>query len=227
MLRRYEIYTLREGVPPEQVRRLEEAFRRCSDFIPEVNHSIVGANLSDQLIHMVWEHSYDSPEAYQRYMVHPYHANILDRYLLNDSPERLVTASPLGDGVLVGYSCETPVYYMKEGVRKVVLLGLDGPSSSDERAGFIDALRKLADTEPGVVLSVVEPNTMGVAWFDGITPILPPSKWTHIWELGFESLDAYHAYQRGAAPLARAENEGWTDSGVVTRAAELHYLVNL
>jgi stress responsive alpha/beta barrel protein len=225
MLRRYEIYTLREGAPPEQVRRLEEAFRRCGEFIPEVNHSIVGSNLSDQAIHMVWEHSYDSPEAYQRYMVHPYHANILDRYLLNDSPERIVTTSPLGDGVLVGYTCETPVYYMKEGVRKVVLFGLVG--TLDEQATFIDALRQLADTEEGVVLSVVEPNTMGVAWFDGVTPILPPSQWTHIWELGFESLDAYHAYQRGVAPMARTENEGWTGTGVVSQAVELHYLVNL
>jgi hypothetical protein len=163
--------------------------------------------------------------------VHPYHANILDRYLLNDSPERLVTTSPLGDGVLVGYACETPIYYMKDGVRKVVLFGLDGPSSSSgSQAGFIDALRKLADSQPGVVLSVVEPNTMGVAWFDGVTPILPPSQWTHIWELGFVSLDAYHAYQAGDSPMARAERDGWTGpgiSGVVSRAAELHYVVNL
>jgi hypothetical protein len=231
MLRRYEIYTLREGVSAEQAQLLEEAFRRCGEFIPELNHSVVGTNLSDQSVDVVWEHSYDSPEAYQRYMVHPYHANVLDRYLLNDSPERLVTTSPLGDGVLVGYTCETPIYYMKDGVRKVVLFGLDGPrSSSDAQARFIGGLRKLADSEPGVVLSVVEPNTMGVAWFDGVTPILPPSQWTHIWELGFESLDAYHAYQVGDAPLARAEHDGWSGpgaSGVVSRSAELHYVVNL
>jgi hypothetical protein len=227
MLRRYEIYTIREGVSPEQVGRLEEAFRTCGEFIPELNHSIVGTNLSDQPIHLVWEHSYDSPEAYQRYMVHPFHANILDRYLLNDSPERIVTTSPLGDGVLCGYACETPVYYMKEGVRKVVLFGLDGPP--EQEAAFIQALRTLADTEPGVVLSVIEPNTMGVAWFDGVTQILPPSQWTHVWELGFESLDAYHAYQGGASSFARSENAGWTGegSGVVSRAVELHYLVNL
>jgi hypothetical protein len=231
MLRRFEIYTLRDGVPADSVKRLEQAFTACGEFIPEVNHSVVGTNLSDQPIHLVWEHSYDSPEAYQRYMVHPYHANVLDRYLLNDSPERIVTSSPLGDGVLVGYACETPVYYVKDGVRKVVLFGLSGPEAETGRGGFIDALRKLADTEEGVVLSVVEPNTMGVAWFDGVTPILPPSQWTHVWELGFESLDAYQAYQRGDHPLARSENEGWigfgVGGGVVSQAVELHYVVKL
>jgi hypothetical protein len=143
---------------------------------------------------------------------------------LNDCPERIVTESVLGDGVLVGYVCESPIYYMKEGVRKVVLLGLRGPAG--EQASLISALRRLADTEDGVVLSVVEPNTMGTAWFDGVTPILPPSQWTHVWELGFESMDAYDAYQRGDSPLARSEREGWTGEDVVKRAVELRYVVN-
>jgi hypothetical protein len=227
VLRRFEIYSLAEGAPAQRVQSLEEACRTCAKFIPEVNHSVVGNNLSDQPIHLIWEHSYDSPEAYQRYMVHPYHANVLDRYLLNDSPERVVANSPLGDGVLVGYSCEDPVYYLKRGVRKVMLFGLSGPEAGSQRDGFIEALRKLAHTEPGVLLSVVEPNTMGIAWFDGVTPILPPSRWTHIWELGFESLDAYHSYQRGGGPLARSEVDGWTGEGkgVVSQAVELYYKV--
>jgi hypothetical protein len=227
VLRRFEIYSLAGDAPPDHVQRLEEACRTCSQFIPEVNHSVVATNLSNQPIHLIWEHSYDSPEAYQRYMVHPYHANVLDRYLLNDSPERVVTNSPLGDGVLVGYTCEDPVYYLKQGFRKVVLFGLDGPDAGRKQDGFIDALRKLAGTEPGAVLSVVEPNTMGIAWFDGVTPILPPSRWTHIWELGFDSLDAYDRYQASDSALARSERDGWTGQGkgVVSQAVELHYLV--
>ena len=229
MLRRFEIYSLAGDARPDHVSRLEQACRTCAQFIPEVNHSVVGKNLSKQPIHLIWEHSYDSPEAYQRYMVHPYHANVLDRYLLNDSPERVVTNSPLGDGVLVGYTCEDPVYYLKQGVRKVVLFGLDGPEAESKRAGFIDDLRNLAHTEPGAVLSVVEPNTMGIAWFDGVTPILPPSRWTHIWELGFESPDLYNRYQAGDSPFARSERDGWTGEGkgVVSQAVELHYRVEL
>ncbi len=221
MLRRFEIYSVRDGVPSEDVERLEAAFRRCGDHIPELRHSVVGRNLSDEPIHMVWEHAYDSPEAYQRYMVHPYHANVLDRYLLNDSPERIVTDGVLGDGALVGYACEKPIYFMDVGVRKVVLFGLGGPDA--EQAAFIDTLRSLPLKDDSVQLSLVERNTMGVAWFDGVTPILPPSPWTHIWEAGFKSLDAYQAYQAGDGSLAAAERGGWQDEPAVQQAVELHY----
>jgi hypothetical protein len=216
VLRRFEIYTMADGTAPEKVLELEEAFRRCGDFIPELTHSVVGKNLSEVDVDMVWEHGYESPEAYQRYMVHPFHANILDRYLLNDCPERIVGNSPLGDGTLVGYTCDGPTYLI-----------LEGPD--EQQQSFIEALRSLAGSEAGVVLSVVEPNTFGVAWFDGVTPMLPPSQWTHVWELGFESAEAYDAYQKGQSPLARAEAAGWEDdgSGVVRQAVELHYSVSL
>ncbi len=227
MLRRFEIYTMSEGAAAEKERALESAFRRCGDFIPEMLHSVVGKNLSDARVQMVWEHAYESPEAYQRYMVHPFHANILDRYLLNDCPERIVADSPLGDGTLVGYSCEGPVYFMDHGLRKVVLFGLEG--TAEQQGSFVEALRGLATIQDGVTLSVVEPNTFGVAWFDGVTPILPPSQWTHIWELGFSSAETYDAYQQGDSPLARAEASGWKEDGcdAVRQAVELHYTVNL
>jgi hypothetical protein len=225
VLRRFEIYSIREGVPAEQVGNLVDAFERCGEHIPELHDSIVGHNLSSAPIHLVWEHSYDSPEAYQRYMVHPYHANVLDRYLLNDSPERIVTDGVLGDGALVGYECEAPVYYMDRGVRKVVLLGLGGPE--DEVNAFIDDLRSLALKEDTVTLSVVAANTMGIAWFDGVTPILAPSQWTHVWEVGFESLDAYDAYQSGDGRPAQAERGGWQTENMVRQSVELHYQVRL
>src|SRR4029078_7219482 len=98
MLGRFEIYTLAPGVSDEEAARLADVFRHAGRYIPELDHSVAGTNLSPSSVDLVWEHSYASPEAYQRYMVHPYHANVLDRYLLNDSPERLVSASPLRDG---------------------------------------------------------------------------------------------------------------------------------
>jgi hypothetical protein len=227
VLRRFEIYTMAEDAPPDKVLELEEAFRRCGEYIPEMTHSVVGKNLSSLDVQMVWEHGYESPEAYQRYMIHPFHANILDRYLLNDCPERIVGNSPLGDGTLVGYSCDGPVYLMHDGMRKVVLFGLEGSDAQVET--FLGALRGVADAQEGVTLSVVEPNTFGVAWFDGVTPMLPPSQWTHVWELGFVSPEAYDAYQKGPSPLAQAEAAGWVGEGsdVVRQATEMHYSVKL
>jgi hypothetical protein len=108
-----------------------------------------------------------------------------------------------------------------------VLFGLDGTGEQVE--SFLAALRGVADSAEGVTLSVVEPNTFGVAWFDGVTPILPPSQWTHVWELGFSSAEAYDAYQKGSSPMARAEAAGWAgeDASVVRQSAELHYSVKL
>jgi len=70
---------------------------------------------------VVWEHAFTSPEAYQRYMAHPFHANVLDRYLLNDSPQRVVVDNDLGAG-LVGYHCTGPVFELASGIRRIVLL---------------------------------------------------------------------------------------------------------
>lgn len=225
MLRRFEIYTVAPSAPPERVAAMEQAFWRCGEFIPEVVHSVVGSNRSSLNVQVVWEHAYASSEAYQRYMAHPFHANILDRYLLSDSPERLVTESPLVDGGLVGYSCQEPVYHLEKGTRKLVLFGLDGPDEA--RHSFIATLRGLAGTVDGVVLSVVEPNTFGAAWMDGVTPITAAPSWTHVWELGFVSDDAYRAYQEGTSPTAVAERDGWRSAGgLVTKAAEMVYEVD-
>ena len=84
MLRRFEVYALRPDAPADAVVGLEEACRRCGRFIPEVLDGAVGTNLSDAPVQLVWEHAYASPEAYRRYMVHPYHAAVIDRYLLPD-----------------------------------------------------------------------------------------------------------------------------------------------
>ena len=228
VLRRFEIYTMARRVPPgQECSQLEEAFRRCGDFIPEMTHSVVGKNLPTSTSTWCGSTAMSHRRRTSATWSIPFHANILDRYLLNDCPERIVGNSPLGDGTLVGYSCDGPVYLMHDGMRKVVLFGLEGPTTEQE--AFIESLRGLAGSEDGVVLSVVEPNTFGVAWFDGVTPMLPPSQWTHVWELGFVSAEAYDEYQRAPSPLARAEAAGWKGEGseVVRQAVEMHYAVKL
>jgi hypothetical protein len=87
MLRRLETYGFRADTTPEQVDDLARVLRRTGWFIPEVLDSAVGRNRSSAGVDLVWEHSYESPEAYARYMCHPYHICILDRYLLPEAPE--------------------------------------------------------------------------------------------------------------------------------------------
>ena len=100
MLRRWEIYALAPNVTREQVEEMEERLLEARRFLPELLYSAVGYNQSSAGYDIAWEHAYESPESYQRYMVHPYHSNVIDRYLLNDSPERIVTDSDLDAGLV-------------------------------------------------------------------------------------------------------------------------------
>jgi hypothetical protein len=224
MLRRFEVYALRPDAPADGVHALESACRNCGNFIPEVLDSAVGTNRSEAPVQMVWEHAHASPEAYRRYMVHPYHAVVLDRYLLQDSPERIVVDDPLGAG-LVGYSCDGPSYRMPGSVRRLVLLRLQSASSPEDVARLRDALERAPEDAPEMAVSVMAANTMGAAWFDGVTPVTGPPRWTHVWEQGFSDLDALESYRRGDSRTAAIERSGWERDvgGIVKRSVELFY----
>ncbi len=227
MLRRFEIYSLNAGAPTTQLEAFRAACARCGEFIPEVLHSRVGHNVSDAPVQLVWEHAFASPEAYQRYMVHPYHASVLDRFLLPDSPERVVTDNDLGAG-LVGYACEGPVFAMSAGVRRLVLLRADRRASSTQIGRFTESLAAGPTDAPQMVLSVVAANTLSSAWFDAVTPIAGRPRWTHVWEQGFADTDALRAYREGASALAEAERRGWDGwtEGIIERTIDLHYRID-
>ncbi|HEY7947404.1 MAG TPA: Dabb family protein [Acidimicrobiales bacterium] len=226
MLRRFEVYALRPDVPADRVRDLETACRRCGQFIPEVLDGAVGTNLSEAPIDLVWEHAYASPASYGRYMVHPYHAVVLDRHLLPDSPERIVIDGPLAAG-LFGYACDNPSYRMHAGIRRIVLLRLDSDASDTDVARLGESLEQTRREVPDMAVSVFAANTMGAAWFDGVTPVMGPPRWTHLWEQGFSSLDALDGYRHGGSTMAEAERAGWDGwmGGIVKRSAELFYAV--
>jgi hypothetical protein len=186
MLRRFEIYSLDPKAPQEKVAAMHASMRNARHYIPEVLHSAVGYNKSDVAVNFVWEHAYESPASYQRYMVHPFHANIYDRYLLNDSPERIVTDNPYDVGLL-GYSCDGPIYYLPPGTaRRLVLLRL-----AEGQADFFRAITAEAQSgNPQMIVSVFAENTFATRWLDGVTKILDSTTYSHIWEQGYDSLAA-------------------------------------
>lgn len=184
MLRRWEIYKLDPMATKEQVEAMERALLECQRYLPELLYSAIGHNRSPAGYDIAWEHAYESPESYQRYMVRPYHSNIIDRYLLNDSPERVVADSDLDAG-LVGYSCDGPLFHLPSGcVRRLVLLRL--------RPGSADMFQALAErtkaANPGMILSVFAENTFATRWMDGVNQIFKQTTFTHIWEQGFATL---------------------------------------
>ncbi|MCU1458500.1 MAG: hypothetical protein JWL73_2592 [Actinomycetia bacterium] len=225
MLRRFEIYSLREGAPADAVARLRLALRDCARYIPEVLHSAIGTNIADNALEIAWEHAYESPEAYQRYMVHPFHAGILDRYLMA-GPERVTSDNGLGAGI-GGYECDTPVYFQPSGVRRIVMLQIAPDATTEQLEGFSEAVRNAPEDSPELTTSVFAENGMATRWFDGVTPVTAAAKWTHLWEQGFVSLDACKAYLTGPSALAEAERGRWADwlDGIVLD--ELHVTYEL
>jgi hypothetical protein len=224
MLRRFEMYAVRSDAADGARRRFEDACRGCGHHISEVIDSAVHTNLSEAPVQLVWEHAYDSPDAYRRYMVHPYHATELDRFILADSPERVVADDALGAG-LVGYRCDDPVYRMAGGMRRIVLLRVRAGLSPERERELRAALEAAPAETPGMVLAVAARNTLGAAWFDGVTPVGPPPGWSHLWEQGFADRHALDSYRAGSSSLARAERAGWIGwmDGAITRAADVFY----
>ena len=90
-----------------------------------------------------------------------------------------------------------------------------------------EALERAPEVVPDMVVSVMAANTMGSAWFDGVTPVMGPPRWTHVWEQGFPSLDALEpiATARRPRPGSSAPAGSGGPGGVVKRAAELFYEV--
>lgn len=217
MLRRFEMYKMREGTSPETVAELEEILRGCGRYIPQVLHSVVGTNLTDAGVEMVWEHAYESAETYYRqYMCHPYHICVFDRYLLPDSPGRVIENDSTGLG-LVGYEIDAPTFYCKDGFRRLVMLRMREEAPAERVDALLEGLQGAPADAPELVVSIAAANSMGQEWFPGV--------WTHVWEQAFEDEAGVDAYLKGDSPLARAERAGWRDAAteVVEASVDVRY----
>jgi hypothetical protein len=217
MLRRYEIYSVDPALT-EGTAKLRQALLDTAAYIPEMLHSAVGDNLTDAPVQLAWEHAYESAEAYRRYMVHPYHASVLDRYLLTDAPERVMTNNDSGLG-LVGFSCEPGEYYLASGLRRLIALNMG--SASD---GEVEDVAAMVAGTPGLTTSIFSPNSFGACWYDGENPTGPPPEWTHLWEQGFTSDDQLQAYLNGSSAAADAERE-WTKVAGVAGSTTVCYVI--
>jgi hypothetical protein len=200
VLRRFESYAFDESATAEQIADLASALRRCGEFIPEVHDSVVGMNQSEADVALVWEHAYEGPESYARYMCHPYHICVLDRYLLPESPECITAPrAQLGLG-LMGYEIDDAPFRRDAGVRRVVAMRAASGIDDREWSGFVSALTDRAELR----VSIVAANTMGLEWF--------PNGWTHVWEQAYDDERAMQRAIGGEAELLSAGPiEGWVD----------------
>jgi len=204
MLRRFESYGFAPNASAAAQDDLARVLRHAGTYVPEVLDAAVGRNRSDVAVDLVWEHAYASPDAYARYMCHPFHICVLDRYLLPENPE-CITASrrelQLG---LLGYEVDGAPFRAASGVRRVVAMRAEPDAARDVVDAFVASLGARVGAVPGLTASVAAPNAMGLEWF--------PDGWTHVWEQAFVDEDAMRASSPDErALLARGPMGEWID----------------
>ena len=196
-IRRWEMFSLAPDAPAPARERLTRAMRDCDRFIPGITRCAVGTNTAGGPIELVWETTYVSVGAYRStYMTHPYHAALLDRFLLPDCPERITTTNSFGAG-LVGYSIARDRPLGPVAVRRLLLLDFDAAADAG------DAALAVAATDDGWSDSILAENTMASRWFDGETDLGGRPAWTHIWDQCFRTVEQFDAHRHGDTEAAR------------------------
>jgi hypothetical protein len=186
--------------------------RDCDRFVPGITRCAVGTNVADGPIELVWETTYASIGAYaSTYMTHPYHAALLDRFLLPDCPERITTTNDFGAG-LVGYTVDRARALGPVALRRLLLLDFPDPGVAG------DVVAAVAGADDGWSESIVAENTMATRWFDGETDLGGRPAWSHLWDQCFASVDQYDAHRRGDTVAARIE------ASLGVRSAEVVYV---
>jgi hypothetical protein len=211
-LRRWEMFSIAADAAPAARDRLRRAMRECDRFIPGITRCVVGENTAGGPIELVWETTYRSVGAYATtYMTHPYHAALLDRFLLPDCPERITTTNGFGAG-LIGYPVERDRPLGPVAVRRLLLLDFGDDADAAE-----EAAEAVAEVDDGWSDSILAENTMASRWFDGETDLGIPVAWSHIWDQCFASTEQLEVHRRGESAAAAVE------AALSARSAEVVY----
>jgi hypothetical protein len=198
-IRRWEMFSIAPDAQKAAREHLWRAMRNCDQHITGITRCALGTNQADGPIELVWETTYESVGAYRTtYMTHPYHAALLDRFLLADSPERITTTNSVGAG-LIGYAVARERPLGPVAIRRLLLLDFADPEVARARAAEVEA------TDDGWSDSILAENTMSARWFDGETDLGIPVAWSHVWDQCFASVDQYEAHRLGDSHAAALE----------------------
>jgi hypothetical protein len=198
-LRRWEMFSLAPDAPAAARERLWRAMGHCDRFIPGISRCAIGTNTAGPPIDLVWETTYESVGAYATtYMTHPYHAALLDRFLLPDCPERITTTNTLGAG-LIGYRVPPDRPLGPVAIRRLLLLDFDDPEAAKAAAAEVDA------ADDGWSESILAENTMATRWFDGETELGIANAWPYMWDQCFASPAQYEEHRAGRTRAADLE----------------------
>jgi hypothetical protein len=198
MIRRFYVLPLARGAEPTSIDQFQRALADADAYIDGLQDSSAG--IDTQRNTMIWEMRFVDEDTYTgAYMVHPYHVDTLDRYLISDSPERIAH-----DIATMRYTCRAAGKPLMYGIRRIMLMNLDR-ESADAGAAILEGL---AGRATGMRESVFSADD--IAWnFPG-----KGSTWTHVWEQGFDDEASMEQFLRTADGTACSSVEGLKRLGV-------------
>jgi Stress responsive A/B Barrel Domain len=91
MLRRLYLISIRSDASPERVGELVRVLEEAPAFIPSMRWSRVSSEISRNPYDLVWDNSFEDEAGFQDYLLHPYHANVIDHYMYLESPAAIIT----------------------------------------------------------------------------------------------------------------------------------------
>ncbi|HXC40085.1 MAG TPA: NIPSNAP family protein [Burkholderiales bacterium] len=210
MIRRFYSFPLKSDLSEHHERAFLRALSDTCLFIPGTENTSAARDLSASSPTVVWENTYADLESGQSvYMRHPYHAMVLDRFAMRDSPECVASS----DTSTCGYELPGRIPLLTRGIRRVVLLRV--PEESN-----LTGLAQLAANPPGPEISVFADETWS-KYSPRKRDINWRKPWTHIWEQGFANQDALNRYLSGDSPAARAERAGLVGLGFEVEAIRI------
>jgi hypothetical protein len=200
-IRRFEVYKIWLDTPPQTLDRFERAFSVISKYIPQVHESFLGKNLLDTEPTHVWEHTFESwNDLLEIYMLHPYHACVLDRYLGPESPECISEVTT--KGALVYYETEGWKPLLNRGLKRLVLLRVSSQAEQQFTKALVEEAQRLQAQVRGMTVSSLARDLSGTIW--GWV-----SWWTHVWEQVFSDEGALKTYLGLDSWVAEQERDNW------------------
>lgn len=194
MIRRYYILPLRPGVPDAKVRQLTDVLRAADQYIPGLKDSSAGVDFDSKTV--LWENTFVDEASYSGpYMVHPYHIDAIDGYVMADSPECITN-----DIYTARYTTTDATQTQRSGIRRVLFLNV----SSD---ADVAALAALAAQPAGIAASAFGGDDVGWVSAKG-------RAWSHVWEQAFTDTAQLDRYLRTPDGISCSSLEGFWRLGI-------------
>ena len=93
MLRRIYVIPIKESASCESVEELIAILDAAPQYIPSMKWSRVAQELSMHPYELVWDHGFEDEDGLREYMTHPYHNNLIDHFMLQESPTSIVEST--------------------------------------------------------------------------------------------------------------------------------------